>query len=366
VSQYPAGNQRIHTRLPLTSTKNDRRSFRLAAPPKLGLQITHITYIIKIMTPRTQPVPSAAAVLEPSGVHFHTVGKAMERVTASLTKSSSSSSSVYAVMLFAKKRPQHPNILSATRTFFTAYKRGIQALSQNAHVVLTHPDMDHVHSLDTKDFGDISLYWGKATAKEVKEKIPASPGIYILISDLDTGLLKELDLPLVPKHLKNIPLVLRVPHHGVAESIEDEITLPGKRHDSAEETPGRDTLQWRKRFMKENPCLTSEQVAEEATSQATNRAAIGSRWAKERKIFSVRFEGTQWFPRFQFQDGRPIPAVAEVIEIFPEQASGWDLAYFFVTPNMNIRGHKPVELLKQDPARLVSLAQTFVHPADVF
>jgi len=74
----------------------------------------------------------------------------------------------------------------------------------------------------------------------------------------------------------------------------------------------------------------------------------------------------QWFPRFQFQDGRPSPAVADVIKIFPEQASGWELAYFFVTPNMNISGRKPLELLKQDPARLASLAHAFVHPADVF
>lgn len=218
-----------------------------------------------------------------------------------------------------------------------------------------------------KNFGDVSLYWGRATAKEVKQKLPGSPGVYISFSDLDAGLLKELDLPLVPKPFENIPLVLRVPHHGSPEAVAGRITPLEKRHDSATETtPEKDTLKWRKRFMEENPCLTSEQVAEEATSQATNRAAIASRWTKERKIFSLRFEGTQWFPRFQFQDGRPISAVADVIDIFPEQASGWELAYFFVTPNMNIDGCKPVVLLKQDPARLVSLAQAFVHPADVF
>jgi hypothetical protein len=306
-------------------------------------------------------------VLEPTGVHFHPVGKAMERVTASLTKSGSSSSSVYAVMVFTKTNPQHPNVLSATQTFFTAYKRGLKALWQNTHFVLTHPDLDHVDSLKTKDFGDVSLYWGKATAKEIKEKIPTLPGTYILVSDFDTRLLKELDLPVLPKPFENIPLILRVPHHGSAKKIEDRIASHAKEHESAVgATPGKDTLNWRKRFMEENPCFTSEQVAEEATSQAANRAAIASRWTKERKVFSVRFEGTQWFPRFEFQDGRPIPAVADVIEIFPEQASGWELAYFFVTPNMNISGRQPLELLKQDPTRLVSLAKAFVHPADVF
>jgi hypothetical protein len=40
----------------------------------------------------------------------------------------------------------------------------------------------------------------------------------------------------------------------------------------------------------------------------------------------------------QFQDGRPIPAVSQVIEVFPEHATGWELAYFFVTANPNIGG----------------------------
>jgi hypothetical protein len=87
---------------------------------------------------------------------------------------------------------------------------------------------------------------------------------------------------------------------------------------------------------------------------------------REKKIFSVRFEGQQWFPRFQFQDGGPIRAVAQVIKVFPRHATGWELAYFFVTPNSNIGGRKPLELLKEDPARLVSLAQAFAHPANVF
>jgi hypothetical protein len=312
---------------------------------------------MKIMASRMSSV-TAAAVLEPSGLHFRPLGEAMKRVTASLTKSGPSSSSIYAVMVFEKKAPQQANVLSATQTFFSAYRRGVRALSRNAHIVLTHPDIDHLHSLVTHDVDDVSLYWGKATAQEVKARIPGSPGIYIVFSDLDNNLMKELDLPVVPEPFEKIPFVLRVPHHGSAENTE--------QRESSLEVPGKDTLEWRKRFIEQNACLTAEQIAEEATSQATNRAALASRWAKERKIFSVRFEGTLRYPRFQFQDGRAIPAVADIMEVFPEQSSGWDLAYFFVTPNMNISGQKPVELLKQAPARVVSLARAFVHPADVF
>ena len=38
--------------------------------------------------------------------------------------------------------------------------------------------------------------------------------------------------------------------------------------------------------------LTSNEIAEQATSLAENRAAIANRWKKEGKLFSVRFEGT--------------------------------------------------------------------------
>jgi len=128
----------------------------------------------------------------------------------------------------------------------------------------------------------------------------------------------------------------------------------------------RDTLEWRKRFMAEHPVWTSAQIAVESTSRAKNQPATASRWAKEEKVFAVEFQGQKWFPRFQFQDGRPIPVVSQVIKVFPEHATGWELAYFFTTENAHISGRRPFELLKEDPSRVVSLAQAFVHPADVF
>jgi len=118
--------------------------------------------------------------------------------------------------------------------------------------------------------------------------------------------------------------------------------------------------------MAEHPVWTSAQIAEESTSRAKNQPATASRWAKEKKVFAVEFQGQKRFPRFQFQDGRPIPAVSQVIKVFPEHATGWELAYFFTTQNAHISGRRPFELLKEDPSRVVSLAQAFVHPADVF
>jgi hypothetical protein len=309
---------------------------------------------------------ASAAVLEPSGVHPRPLGQAMKQVVAALSKEQPDSSLAYGVVVYGKSRREpKPNYLATTGIFFRAYLRGLQALSRITHVIVTHPEEDHLQTLEVKDFGDVRFFLGTATPRDVKQKMQPSPGIYIISSHLDASLLEDLRLPLLPESLREVPLVIQVKNTTLSNEAE-EATIWRRWEDDAEPGIRKDTLQWRKQFMSEYQCWTAAQVAEESTSLATNRAAIASRWVAEKNIFAIEFEGQKWFPRFQFQNGRPIPAVSKVIEVFPEHATGWDLAYFFVTPNLNIGRRKPFELLKDDPARVVSLAQAFAHPADVF
>ena len=228
--------------------------------------------------------------------------------------------------------------------------------------MITHSEKDHVEALEGKEFGDVRVFRGKASIKDIKP----SPGVYIISAHLDPSMLRDLRLPLLPKPVRRVPLVIQVKTTGVAKEAEVETTTWRHWGGDAEAVIKKDSLEWRKQFISKFECLTATQVAEESTSLAKNRAAIASRWVAEKKIFGIEFEGQKRFPRFQFQDGRPISAVSEVIERFPEHTTGWDLAYFFVTPNPNVSGRVPIELLKEDPARVVSLAQAFAHPADVF
>lgn len=320
-------------------------------------------------------ISASAAVLEPSGVHPRQLGEAMQQVTAALSKEHSASSGVYGVVVYRNRRSESRNYLAATGSFFRAYLRGLEALSRITHVILSHPEQDHLQTLGAKEFGDVRFFVGKATPRDIREKIQPSPGIYIISSHLDTGLLEDLGLPLLPKPLREVPLVIQVKNANLSSKVEGSTTTWSRWEKPTDLTTGvndaedairTDSLNWRKHFMSNNECWTAAQVAEESTSLATNRGAIASRWVAERKIFAIEFQGQKWFPRFQFRDGRPIPVVSQVIEAFPEHATGWELAYFFVTPNLNIEKRKPVELLREDPDRLVSLAQAFAHPADVF
>jgi hypothetical protein len=321
------------------------------------------------------PTPTSAEVLEPSGVHARQVDQAMKQVIDALSEEPSKSTLAYGVVLYSRKhRKLKHQYLAAAGTFFRAYLRGWHALSHISHMILTSADQDHLQTLEAQDFRDVRFFVGRATPKDIKDKMQPSPGIYILSSHLDAALLRDLGLPLLPQGIRDVPFVMQVSAPVLTEEGEPTTSWPGWGEledstppvESGEAEIARDTLRWRKEFISENECWSSAKVATESTSRAKNRAAIASRWAAETRIFSVRFQGQQRFPRFQFQDGEPLPLISEVIHIFPEGATGWELAYFFATPNPNIEGRKPLELLKSDPSRVLSLARAFARPADVF
>jgi len=314
-----------------------------------------------------------ATILDASGVHSGKWDQALKQVAAGLSKEESPSNAAFAVMVYGHKRVElRPNYLAAAKTFAMAYRRGLAAISRIKGEELSSPQEGHLKTLEPE--AHIRIFLGEASAKDIKQLVQPSPGIFIIASHLDASFLAELALPQFPELLRDVPLVLQVEDSSLMSEDKDAIVLSGFAEgigkstvaSDAEAVVERDTLEWRKRFISEYPQWTSAQIAQESSSLAKNQPSTASRWAKDRRIFAVQFQGQKWFPRFQFTDGRPNPAVLEVLKVFPEHATGWELAYFFTTPNANVSGRRPFELLKEDPSRVVSLARAFVHPADVF
>jgi hypothetical protein len=276
-------------------------------------------------------------------------------------------------MVYGHKRVEHrPNYFAAAKTFAIAYRRGLAAISRIKVEVLSPPQEGHLKTLEPE--AHIRMFVGEASAKDIKQLVQPSPGIFIIASHLDASFLAELALPQFPALLRNVPFVLQVEDSNLMAEDQEAIVLSGLAEGIGKSTAAsdpqavieRNTLEWRKRFISQYPQWTSAQIAQESSSLAKNQPSTASRWTKDRRIFALEFKGQKWFPCFQFQDGRPNPAVSEVLKVFPEHATGWDLAYFFSTPNANVSGRRPFELLKEDPSRVVSLARAFVHPADVF
>jgi hypothetical protein len=106
-----------------------------------------------------------------------------------------------------------------------------------------------------------------------------------------------------------------------------------------------DNARVRARFAQEVACFTSAELADLAGHGARNRSATGSRWKAERKAFSVQLGGRELFPAFQFRDGKPDPAVAQVLDALPTGMSQWQVAFWFVSSNPWLDGGVPSENL---------------------
>lgn len=106
-----------------------------------------------------------------------------------------------------------------------------------------------------------------------------------------------------------------------------------------------DNARARVKFAEMVPCLTSGELAEMAGHSARNRSATGSRWKAEKKAFSVQLGGRELFPAFQFKDGKPDPAVAQVLDALPSGMSQWQVAFWFVSSNPWLDGGVPSENL---------------------
>jgi len=117
-----------------------------------------------------------------------------------------------------------------------------------------------------------------------------------------------------------------------------------------------DNLDLRDRLIAQTAPLTSAQVAAQAGYRGRNPYATAARWKKAGDIFSVQHRGTEYFPAFQFRDGRPHPSIKPVLAALPAQLSPWQVAFWFVSTNGWLGGRAPQDAL-DDPASLIAAAR---------
>lgn len=99
------------------------------------------------------------------------------------------------------------------------------------------------------------------------------------------------------------------------------------------------------RFIETVATLTSDEIAEGAGHAARNKSMTASRWKADGKIFSVRWQGQERYPSFQFADGRPLPVIKDVLSALPEGLSAWEVAFWFVSSNPWLDGQAPHDVI---------------------
>lgn len=117
------------------------------------------------------------------------------------------------------------------------------------------------------------------------------------------------------------------------------------------------------RILNEFGFFSAEQLADANGSQASNRAALADNWRKRRQVFAVPHPDKMArerdvYPAFQFEEGKPIKAVQEVLKAFGGHKAPWKLALWFTSNNGWLAGSvRPVDLLISDPRAVIDAAR---------
>jgi hypothetical protein len=134
-----------------------------------------------------------------------------------------------------------------------------------------------------------------------------------------------------------------------------EVLLPDELAD-ARGALASDNLELRDRFVAEVPQLTSAEIGAQAGLKTKNPYATAARWKKTGDIFSVQHRGKEYFPAFQFREGRPHPTIKEALATLPPRLSSWQRAFWFVSTNGWLGDKAPADVL-DDPRAVVAAAK---------
>jgi hypothetical protein len=98
----------------------------------------------------------------------------------------------------------------------------------------------------------------------------------------------------------------------------------------------------------EEKWLTAEMLNHLQAEPPSNLLLPTSDWKQQGRIFSVTFEGKEYFPCYEFDAAyQPLPLIGEVLAVFGPVADTWKIAAWFHYPNGRIvefgdKGIKPV------------------------
>jgi hypothetical protein len=296
-----------------------------------------------------------AEMLRSTGAAAAPIEEAIGTVKKVLCQPQDTSKDVYAVIFRAKhKSGDKPDHLLVMNAVISAARRCWHEVSKRPTKRGWGSNARRAATIDVTEHNGIRIYRGCSTPEEFQKTFVPEEGIYIFPSHLKLNTVEQLGLEPLPKSVKASRIVLQV-------GIEDEAAPK-----TLSEGLDRESRAWREHFISHYKALSATEVADETGNTAKNRSALASRWASDKKIFGVRFQNQTLYPAFQFKDGEPISAVADILKEIPSSFTGWDLAFFFTSPNSYLDEKLPVDLLKSKPERVVALAHAFAHAADAF
>jgi len=107
----------------------------------------------------------------------------------------------------------------------------------------------------------------------------------------------------------------------------------------------RDNAKLRAEYLKTEPCYKTQDLIELSHSSSTNKSDLISKWKSRRRVFAVRYDGMDFYPKFQFKDGEPVKVIKSVLNELPRDMSPWQIAFWFQSGNGWLDGEAPQNCL---------------------
>ena len=136
-----------------------------------------------------------------------------------------------------------------------------------------------------------------------------------------------------------------------------ELRMPD-RYPRLDECQAKRWLEIRNQFFDEHESVLGTEFAANTGSQARNGSTTASEWKRTGRVFSVSDGSETRFPLFQLEGGHPMPVIAEILSVFGERLTPWQIAIWITAPNAWLGDWRcPVELLRAEPDRVLEAAR---------
>lgn len=106
--------------------------------------------------------------------------------------------------------------------------------------------------------------------------------------------------------------------------------------------------------------LTVAEIAERIESNQASLSELFGQWVRERRIFTIRRDGVDYFPGYGLDAGagwQPFKGLETVLEVFGDARDGWGLAYWFLSVNSFLGGRRPQDTLASEPEQVIAAAK---------
>ncbi len=123
--------------------------------------------------------------------------------------------------------------------------------------------------------------------------------------------------------------------------------------------------QLREQVLRLSVWLTAQQVSDNAGYKGTNSSARPNKWKKAGQIFTISVGGEDLFPAYGLGiDGKPLPAMKEILAILAAHRKELAIASWFVSENSWLGGKTPMNELAERPLDVLKAARMEVAPVE--